>query len=499
MTDAQEEPGPAGLGTLSIVDEAESSKNQANKAFNEKHYAVAIAGYTKAIMLQPDNAVYYANRSIANLRLENYGSAVTDASKAIELDPSYAKAYYRRGDAQFALSRFKEAMRDFKEAAKLAPRDPTLRKRLSDAEREVKRIRFEEALAVPEAEQVVVSDTIDLDDFKVEEGYNGLRMDTDRDRPLITLDFVKAMMEEFRQQRGIHKQYAFHIVLEAQRIFKTQPSLVDVAVPEGGRFTLCGDVHGQFYDLLNIFEVNGLPSEDNPYLFNGDFVDRGSFSVEVILTLFALKCLYPASMHLARGNHESHSMNKIYGFDGEVKHKFNATLVEVFRETFRWLPLAHVLDNKVLVVHGGLFSKDGVKLADIKAIDRNREPPEEGLMCELLWSDPATMAGRSPSKRGVGVAFGPDVTKQFLQDNGLQLLVRSHEVKDEGYEVEHGGYCVTVFSAPNYCDQMGNKGAYIVFKGGDMTPHFVTFDAVPHPPVKPMAYATSLLNGMFGF
>ena len=191
-------------------------------------------------------------------------------------------------------------------------------------------------------------------------------------------------------------------------------------------------------------------------------------------------------------------MNKIYGFDGEVRHKYTARLADLFREVFCALPLAHVLGGRVLVVHGGLFSRDGVMLDDLRAIDRFREPPDEGLMCELLWSDPAPELGRAPSKRGVGVAFGPDVTAAFLDANGLDLLVRSHEVKDEGYEVEHGGRCVTVFSAPNYCDQMGNKGAFVRFEGGAMTPTFSTFAASPHPPVRPMAYASMFMGGVMG-
>ena len=220
--------------------------------------------------------------------------------------------------------------------------------------------------------------------------------------------------------------------------------------------------------------------------------------MEVILTLFAYKCLYPDHMHLTRGNHEAKSMNLIYGFYGEVREKCGPTAVEVFRETFCWLPLGYVLDGKVLVLHGGLGSEDGVPLADLRAIARCREPPDAGHMCEMMWSDPRPAPGREPNARGVGIAFGPDVTRDFLERNGLSLLVRSHEVKDEGYEVAHDGYCVTIFSAPNYCDQMGNKGAYITFEGGEMAPHFTQFDAVPHPDVKPMKYAGSMMNGMFG-
>uniref|UniRef100_A0A8W8IFQ5 Serine/threonine specific protein phosphatases domain-containing protein n=1 Tax=Magallana gigas TaxID=29159 RepID=A0A8W8IFQ5_MAGGI len=148
------------------------------------------------------------------------------------------------------------------------------------------------------------------------------------------------------------------------------------------------------------------------------------------------------------------------------------------------------------VMHGGLFKDDNVTLDDHRKIDRNRQPPESGLMCELLWSDPQPMPGRAESKRGVGTMFGPDITSKFLQRNNLEYIIRSHEVKPEGYEVMHDGKCITVFSAPNYCDTMGNQGAFLTITGDDLTPKFTSFDSVPHPNVKPMAYANSLF-GMF--
>lgn len=201
---------------------------------------------------------------------------------------------------------------------------------------------------------------------------------------------------------------------------------------------------------MNIFEINGLPSETNPYLFNGDFVDRGSFSVECIFTLFGFKLLYPNHFFMSRGNHESINMNQMYGFTGEVTAKYTSTMADMFTQVFNWLPLCHCINNKILIMHGGLFSTDNVTLDDLRKIERNRQPPEEGLMCELLWSDPQEAIGRGPSKRGVGIQFGPDVTKRFCEKNNLEYVVRSHEVKDAGYEVTHNGQCITVFSAPNY-------------------------------------------------
>ena len=128
-------------------------------------------------------------------------------------------------------------------------------------------------------------------------------------------------------------------------------------VPEDRKFTICGDIHGQFYDLLNIFKLNGKPCEENPYLFNGDFVDRGSFSVECIFVLLSYKLLYPNHFFMSRGNHESENMNKMYGFEGEVKAKYSANMVDLFTEVYNWLPLCHCINQRVLVMHGGLFAK----------------------------------------------------------------------------------------------------------------------------------------------
>eukprot|EP00270_Netrium_digitus_P000145 TRINITY_DN10163_c0_g1_i1.p1 TRINITY_DN10163_c0_g1~~TRINITY_DN10163_c0_g1_i1.p1 ORF type:complete len:491 (-),score=96.34 TRINITY_DN10163_c0_g1_i1:178-1650(-) len=472
---------------------AEELKKLANQAFQEHKFIKAVELYTEAVEVSPKNAVLWANRAFAHCKLEEYASAVEDATKAIEFDSGYVKGFYRRGTAYLAMGKFKDALKDFRQASKISPRDPDARKKVQECEKAVRDEAFRNAIAHPDfsgpygVKEVIV----DPSDIEVEASYDGARLEGDN---RVTLDFCKKLMEDFRNQKKLHRKYAFQILLQIRDYFKSQPTLVDVTIPDKKHFTVCGDIHGQFYDLLNIFSLNGLPSDDNPYLFNGDFVDRGSFSVECIFTLFAFKCLYPNGLFLSRGNHESKSMNKIYGFEGEVKSKFNETMVDLFTEVFCCLPLAHVLNGRVFVVHGGLFSKDGVTLDDIRGIHRFQEPPEEGLMCELLWSDPQPGRGRLPSKRGVGVAFGYDVTHKFLKENNLDLVVRSHEVKDEGYEEEHDGKCITVFSAPNYCDQMGNKGAFVKFEAPDMKPVFTKFSAVSHPSVRPMAYASNIFS-----
>eukprot|EP00271_Cylindrocystis_brebissonii_P007882 TRINITY_DN21784_c0_g1_i1.p1 TRINITY_DN21784_c0_g1~~TRINITY_DN21784_c0_g1_i1.p1 ORF type:complete len:484 (+),score=103.93 TRINITY_DN21784_c0_g1_i1:150-1601(+) len=475
------------------LERADELKQRANKAFTDHKFAHAIELYNEAIAINGTSAILWANRSFAHTKLEEYAIAVDDANKAVELDPLYIKGYYRRGSAHLAMGKVKEALKDFRQAAKAAPKDVDAQRKVKECEKAVKDQAFRDAISHPELGAFGGQEVhVDYTEIEVDDSYTGPRNEGDK----VTLEFVIQMLDYFKQQKTIHRRYAFQILLQAKELLRASPTLVDVSIDDKKSFTVCGDIHGQFYDLLNIFEINGRPSEDNPYLFNGDFVDRGSFSVECILTLFAFKCVYPTGLYLSRGNHESKSMNKIYGFEGEVKSKFTDTMWLLFSETFCCLPLAHVLNKRVFIVHGGLFSQDGVKLNDIRAIDRFREPPDDGLMCELLWSDPQAPRGRAPSKRGVGVAFGPDVTAKFLADNNLDLVVRSHEVKEEGYEEEHNGQLITVFSAPNYCDQMGNKGAFIRFEAPNMKPKMTTFKAVPHPSVRPMQYASlsSLLS-----
>jgi len=356
----------------------------------------------------------------------------------------------------------------------------------------VKRMAFEKAIHADHADEEKLSDTLDPASMVVEDSYTGPRPDW----PL-QHEAALEIAAYLREQKALHSKYVCQLLIDLRKQLMQLRSLVDVPIPEGSHVNVCGDTHGQYYDLLNIFKLHGYPSAENPYLFNGDFVDRGSFSLEVVLLLFIFKSIYPDHVHLARGNHESLNMNRIYGFEGEVKAKYSQNVFQLFTECFHCLPLAHCLAKKVYVTHGGLFSRDDVTLDEIRKIDRFREPPDEGLMSEALWSDPQAAMGRAPSKRGVGLSFGPDVTKNFLDRNNLKLVVRSHEVKDEGYEVEANGNLITVFSAPNYCDQMGNKGALLQFSS-DGSYVAKQFTAVEHPPVRPMAYAAGM-GGMFGF
>ncbi|XP_019874871.1 serine/threonine-protein phosphatase 5 [Aethina tumida] len=473
------------------VEKAEEYKSQANEFFKKQDYNSAIDLYSKAIEANPTVAIYYANRSLAYLRTESFGYALSDASKAIELDKTYIKGYYRKAAAHMSLGKFKLALKDFEYVTKVRPNDKDAKAKYSECNKIVRKMAFEKAISVDDKKKNV-ADSINLDAMTIENDYKGPELEDGK----VTLKFMIDLMNMYERQGTLHRKYAYKILKDIKAYFMTQPSLVEVPIGDEETFTVCGDIHGQYYDLLNIFKLNGLPSETNPFLFNGDFVDRGSFSVECIFTLFGFKLLYPNHFFMSRGNHESSIMNEMYGFDGEVKAKYSAQMAELFTEVYNWLPLAHCLNKRVLVMHGGLFSRDDVTLDEIRKIDRNRQPPDEGPMCELLWSDPQPQNGRSDSKRGIGCQFGPDVTQKFLQLNKLDYIIRSHEVKKDGYEVAHNGKCITVFSAPNYCDSMGNKGAFIKLKGKDMVPKYTTYEAVPHPNVKPMAYANSFLSMM---
>lgn len=518
---------------------ADQLKVQGNKALQANKYNEAIDFYTKAIEIYSHNDIYFANRAQAHIKNENYGLAIEDATKAIEINPGYMKAYYRRGVALAAILRHADALKDFKVVVTKIPSDVHASKNLAACQKIIRAKAFAKAIEVQDAPSTIES--IDLKSMTVDDSYEGVPLEITFDdsssdssintddaddtankefkqlqkhfpesealskiRSLInfnvkvTQEFIDSMIEQFKKGKLIPKKYLFAIVMQAMKIFMDEPTLVEIDLSETSKssqpplITVCGDTHGQFFDLLNIFKLNGYPSESHMYLFNGDFVDRGSWSTEIAILFFAYKCLYPKYFFLNRGNHEADDMNKMYGFEGECKAKYKSDNVfKLFSESFCLLPLATLIHKSYLVLHGGLFSKDDVTLDDIRKIDRfsQKQPGNAGLMMEILWTDPQVATGRSQSKRGVGIQFGPDVTARFCELNNIKAVIRSHEVRMNGYEREHDGKLYTVFSAPNYCDSQGNKGAYINIKAPDYELDFTTFTAVPHPDIKPMAYA----------
>lgn len=227
-------------------------------------------------------------------------------------------------------------------------------------------------------------------------------------------------MEHYKNQKALHKRYTLQLIEKCKNILLNYQNVVSYKVEDEEVFTVCGDIHGQYYDLLNLFSINGHPGPNRKYLFNGDFVDRGSFSVECMMTLIAWKCANRDWLHMTRGNHEAKQVNMVYGFKGEVEAKFKDNGVyEAFSELFCALPLAYIFNEQVMVCHGGLPSQDNVTIKMINEEKRFLEIPEKGIMCDMCWADPTPQNGRSPSKRGVSMGFGPDITNAFLDSNKL--------------------------------------------------------------------------------
>ncbi|KAG2491752.1 hypothetical protein HYH03_009913 [Edaphochlamys debaryana] len=241
--------------------------------------------------------------------------------------------------------------------------------------------------------------------------------------------------------------------------------------------TVCGDIHGQFYDLMELFQVGGDCPMTN-YLFMGDFVDRGFYSVETFLLLLALKVRYPDRITLIRGNHESRQITQVYGFYDECLRKYGS--VNVWRyctDVFDYLSLSAVIDNSIFAVHGGL-SPTISTLDQIRTIDRKQEVPHDGAMCDLLWSDPEDIEGWGLSPRGAGFLFGADVCRAFTEANRIDLICRAHQLVMDGYKTMFNDKLVTVWSAPNYCYRCGNVAA-IMEVDEHLGKNYKVFEAAP--------------------
>ena len=242
--------------------------------------------------------------------------------------------------------------------------------------------------------------------------------------------------------------------------------------------TVVGDIHGQFYDLLEIFRIGGYCPDTN-YLFLGDYVDRGLFSVETMTLLICLKLRYPTRLYLIRGNHESRGITQSYGFYTECIRKYgSANVWTCFTDMFDFLTLSVVIDNSIFCVHGGL-SPTIHSIDQIKIIDRFREIPHEGPMADLVWSDPEeSKPDFSLSPRGAGYTFGISIVKKFLERNKMDHILRAHQLCQEGYEVLFDNRLSTVWSAPNYCYRCGNLASVLeVNVNGER--YFNVFDAAP--------------------
>ncbi|XP_017267592.1 serine/threonine-protein phosphatase with EF-hands 2 [Kryptolebias marmoratus] len=402
----------------------------------------------------------------------------------------------------------------------------------------------------------------------------------------LTVEQAVGLLEAFRNKKQLHSRYVLQLLLETWKLLRMFPNINRISTCQSKEITICGDLHGQLEDLLLIFYKNGVPSLERPYVFNGDFVDRGKDSIEILLILFSFLLVYPCDVYLNRGNHEDHLINLRYGFTKEVLTKYKIhgkRILKLLQKIFSWLPLATVIDQKVLVLHGGI--SDTTDLSVLPRVDRHNyisalRPPKKRnnssagvsvdtdtedyvwnnsriyqrrasfscpkplgprdcfqnrslqdfsgrikvkmedelersrrreslfqtavnrsekdllstststdsissdnakeewrLILDLLWSDPMNQDGCVPNEvRGGGCYWGPDVTEDFLSRHNMQLIIRSHECKQEGYEFCHNRKVLTLFSASNYYDVGSNRGAYVKL-GPDLVPYVIQYQA----------------------
>ncbi|KAF3186717.1 3',5'-cyclic-nucleotide phosphodiesterase (PDEase) (3':5'-CNP) [Orbilia oligospora] len=305
---------------------------------------------------------------------------------------------------------------------------------------------------------------------------------TDATKPNLT--FLK---QHFYREGRLTEEQALFIIQRGTEILRKEPNLLEMDAP----ITVCGDVHGQYYDLMKLFEVGGNP-EETRYLFLGDYVDRGYFSIECVLYLWALKIHYPDTLWLLRGNHECRHLTDYFTFKLECKHKYTERVYDACTESFCSLPLAAVMNKQFLCIHGGL-SPELHTLDDIRAIDRFREPPTQGLMCDILWSDPLEEFGQEKTNdffthnhvRGCSYFFSYPAACNFLEKNNLLSVIRAHEAQDAGYRMyrktKTTGFpsVMTIFSAPNYLDVYNNKAAVLKYENNVM--NIRQFNCTPHP------------------
>uniref|UniRef100_A0A4W4GA79 Serine/threonine-protein phosphatase with EF-hands n=1 Tax=Electrophorus electricus TaxID=8005 RepID=A0A4W4GA79_ELEEL len=411
-------------------------------------------------------------------------------------------------------------------------------------------------------------------DIEVPDTYSGPHLTF----PLCTHN-VTELLEAIKHKQLLHSRYVLQLLGETWKLLRVLPNINVVSTCQSKEITICGDLHGHLEDLLLVFYKNGLPSTETPYVFNGDFVDRGKDSMEILLILFSFQLLYPSGVHLNRGNHEDHIVNLRYGFTKEVLGKYKVhgkRILKLLQKIFSQLPLATVIDRKVLVLHGGISDTTDLRLIArlerhrvscscnhaqapnpqhysspgtprslppkrqpreepcmpggglsegkrgcsgngerrrvrslargtlplclpranstrtveeelqerrrwaglgascdrVRYLSSNRDPDQDREVTEtdmdewkqlvdVLWSDPMPQDGCVPNKvRGGGCYWGPDVTRDVLQRHKLQLLIRSHECKQDGYEFCHDRRVLTIFSASNYYEVDSNRGAY---------------------------------------
>lgn len=316
---------------------------------------------------------------------------------------------------------------------------------------------------------------------------------------------LEKLKDFFLKEGRLTNEQTTLILNKVSAIFKKEENLLKLnKMP----INVIGDIHGQFYDLIRLFDVSGDILETN-YLFMGDYVDRGIYAVETILFLYVLKVNYPDRIFMLRGNHECKHLTTYFTFKSEVLHKYHNnnfgkpstsyTSVEIYKhfcKSFNYLPLAAILNEQYFCVHGGI-SPDLDLLSDVndKIPNRFKEIPSSGLMCDLLWSDPLeaydTFEDENDElfvdnhQRGCSYMYTFKAVQKFIKRNNILCVIRAHEAQDAGYRMYRNTTSlnfpslITIFSAPNYLDSYNNKGAFLKFENNTM--NIRQFNCVKHP------------------
>lgn len=294
------------------------------------------------------------------------------------------------------------------------------------------------------------------------------------------MNSIDSMIETLLKHKDLRVAEVQQLCYKAREILADEGNVNYISSP----VTICGDIHGQFFDLQKLFRIGGqIP--DTKYLFLGDYVDRGFYSIGTFLLLLALKVRYPDRLYLLRGNHECKQITQVYGFYDECIRRYGSPIVWRYcTDVFEYLTLAVVIDEKVFCVHGGL-SPIIVSIDHIHNLDRRVEIPSQGPMCDLLWSDPDDKPGWNMSPRGAGYLFGPNTVSYFNHMNDIELICRAHQLVMEGFKWHFDKSTITIWSAPNYCYRCANVAAIMQLKSSGEKDFLIfseDYDVERHPP-----------------